>query len=144
MSDRYENDTGSLLGWSLTIRTAQCDPNVNAPETQIQAAPPPLAGSRHASFQFGSPRPNSQFQCRLDGGDFNPCSSPQEFGDLPEGTHTFEVRAFDQYGNVDGSPAVYTWTVDVTAPGPQIAYAGGLGAERAGHGRHVGSGTRAT
>jgi subtilisin-like proprotein convertase family protein len=125
VSDRYENDTGSLLGWSLTIRTAQCDPNVNAPETQIQTAPPPLASSRQASFEFGSPRPNSQFQCRLDGGDFAPCASPQEFGNLPEGTHTFEVRAFDQYGNVDGSPAMYTWTVDATAPGPQISTAGG-------------------
>ena len=31
VSDRYENDTGSLLGWGLTIRTAQCDPDVNAP-----------------------------------------------------------------------------------------------------------------
>ena len=125
VSDRYENDTGSLLGWSMIIRTAQCDPNVNAPETQIQAAPPSLVGSRHASFQFGSPRPNAQFQCRLDGGDFTPCSSPQEFGNLPEGDHTFEVRAYDQYGNVDGSPAIYRWTVDVTAPGPRIAAAGG-------------------
>jgi subtilisin-like proprotein convertase family protein len=125
VSDRYENDTGSLLGWSMTIRTAQCDPNVNAPETQIQAAPPSQVGSRHASFEFGSPRPNAQFQCRLDGGDFMPCSSPQEFGNLPEGDHTFEVRAYDQYGNVDGSPAIYKWTVDVTAPGPRIAAAGG-------------------
>ena len=125
VSDRYENDTGSLLGWSMMIRTAQCDPNVNAPETQIQTAPPSLVGSRHASFQFDSPRPNAQFQCRLDGGDFTPCSSPQEFGDLPEGDHTFEVRAYDQYGNVDGSPAIYTWTVDVTAPGPHIGAAGG-------------------
>ena len=48
MSDRYENDTGSLLGWSLVIRTAQCDPNVNAPETQNQTAPPMLVGSRSA------------------------------------------------------------------------------------------------
>jgi subtilisin-like proprotein convertase family protein len=125
VSDRYENDTGSLLGWGLTIRTAQCDPDVNAPDTQIQAAPPSLAGSRSASFEFGSPRVGSMFQCRLDGGDFSPCTSPQEFGDLPEGSHTFEVRAFDSHGNVDGSPAMYTWTVDVTAPGPQIAAAGG-------------------
>ncbi len=125
VSDRYENDTGSLLGWALTIRTAQCDPNVNAPDTEIQAAPPSLVSSRHASFEFGSPRPNSQFQCRLDGGDFSPCASPQDFSDLPEGTHTFEVRAFDPYGNVDGTPAVYTWTVDVTAPGLQIGSAGG-------------------
>jgi subtilisin-like proprotein convertase family protein len=125
VSDRYENDTGSLLGWSLIIRTAQCDPNVIAPETSIQATPPALVSSRTASFTFGSPRPNAQFQCRLDRGDFKPCSSPQQFGNLPEGDHTFEVRAFDQYGNIDGSPALYSWTVDVTAPGPHIAAAGG-------------------
>ena len=38
VSDRYENDTGSLLSWGLTIRTAQCDPDVNAPDTAIQVA----------------------------------------------------------------------------------------------------------
>lgn len=125
VSDRFENDTGSLLGWALSIRTAQCDPDVNAPETEIQNAPPPLAGSRSASFEFGSPRPGSQFQCRLDGGDFAPCASPHQVGDLPEGAHTFEVRAFDVHGNVDGSPAIYTWTVDVTAPAPRIGAASG-------------------
>jgi subtilisin-like proprotein convertase family protein len=125
VSDRYENDTGSLMGWGLTIRTAQCDPDVNAPETEIQAAPPPLASTRNASFEFGSPRPGSMFQCRLDGGDFSPCASPQAFGNLPEGNHTFEVRAFDSHGNVDGSPALWSWTVDVTAPALQIASAAG-------------------
>ena len=54
VSDRYENDTGSLLAWGLTIRTAQCDPDVNPPDTAIQAAPPSLAGSRTASFEFSA------------------------------------------------------------------------------------------
>jgi subtilisin-like proprotein convertase family protein len=125
VSDRYENDTGSLLAWGLTIRTAQCDPDVNPPDTEIQAAPPSLAGSRTASFEFSSSKAGTQFQCRLDGSDFAPCVSPQMFGDLPEGTHTFEVRAFDSKGNVDGTPAVYTWTVDVTAPAPRIGSASG-------------------
>ncbi len=125
VSDRYENDTGSLLSWGLTIRTAQCDPDVNAPDTAIQVAPPSRAGSRTASFEFTATKAGTQFQCRLDGGDFSPCSSPQEFGNLPEGSHTFEVRAFDSKGNVDGSPAVYTWTVDVTAPAPRIAAVSG-------------------
>ena len=125
VSDRYENDTGSLLGWGLTIRTAQCDPDVNAPDTEIQAAPPSLAGSRTASFEFTASKAGTQFQCRLDGGDFSPCTSPQQFGNLPEGTHTFEVRAFDSKGNVDGSPAMYTWTIDVTAPAPRITAASG-------------------
>jgi len=125
VSDRFENDTGSLLGWALTIRTAQCDPDVNAPDTSIQAAPPSLAGSRTASFAFTASKAGTQFQCRLDGGDFSPCTSPQQFGNLSEGAHIFEVRAFDSKGNVDGSPAVYTWTIDVTAPAPQIASASG-------------------
>ena len=56
---------------------------------------------------------------------------------LPEGDHTFEVRAYDQYGNVDGSPAIYTWTVDVTAPGPRIAAAGGSTPVVQGTRRHV-------
>ena len=125
VSDRFENDTGSLLAWGLTIRTAQCDPDVNAPDTAIQAAPPSLAGSRSASFEFTASKAGTQFQCRLDGGDFSPCTSPQQFGNLPEGTHTFEVRAFDSKGNVDGTPALYTWTIDVTAPAPRIATASG-------------------
>jgi subtilisin-like proprotein convertase family protein len=125
VSDRYENDTGSLLGWGLTIRTAQCDPDTNPPDTEIQTAPPSLAGSRTASFEFTASKAGTQFQCRLDGGDFSPCTSPQEFGNLPEGTHTFEVRAFDSKGNVDGTPAIHTWTVDVTAPAPRIATASG-------------------
>jgi subtilisin-like proprotein convertase family protein len=125
VSDRFENDTGSLLGWGLTIRTAQCDPDVNAPDTEIQTAPPSLAGSRSASFEFTASKAGTQFQCRLDGGDFSPCTSPQQFGNLPEGTHTFEVRAYDSKGNVDGTPAIYTWTIDVTAPAPRIATASG-------------------
>ena len=125
VSDRFENDTGSLLGWGLTIRTAQCDPDVNAPDTQIQAAPASLAGSHSASFAFTASTTGTQFQCRLDGSDFSACTSPQQFGNLAEGTHTFEVRAFDSKGNVDGTPAVYTWTIDVTAPAPRIATASG-------------------
>ena len=98
---------------------------MNAPDTAIQVAPPSRAGSRNASFEFTASKAGTQFQCRIDGGDFSPCTSPQEFGNLPEGTHTFEVRAFDSKGNVDGSPAVYTWTVDVTAPAPRIAAVSG-------------------
>ena len=95
---------------------------MNAPDTAIQVAPPSHPGSRTASFEFASSKAGTQFQCRLDGGDFSLSSA---VGNLPEGSHTFEVRAFDSKGNVDGSPAVYTWTVDVTARAPRITAAAG-------------------
>ena len=37
-----------------------------------------------------------------------------EYTNLTQGSHTFRVRAEDLYGNVDPSPASYTWSVDVT------------------------------
>ena len=47
-------------------------------------------------------------------------------GPLPDGDHTFSVRAIDQAGNVDPTPATRTFSVRTTAPdtsidsGPQV------------------------
>src|SRR5207244_6317336 len=68
------------------------------------------------SFSFSSSEGSSTFECRLDGGGWSSCTSPHTLASLSEGTHTFDVRATDQAGNTDASPATYTWTVDLTAP----------------------------
>jgi len=52
------------------------------------------------------------FECRLDGGDFTPCTSPMTRSGLAVGGHSFEVRAVDTSGNRDGSPAAHAWSVD--------------------------------
>jgi hypothetical protein len=36
---------------------------------------------------------------------------PESYGGLALGPHTFQVRAADALGNVDPTPASYTWTV---------------------------------
>ena len=46
------------------------------------------------------------FECKLDGGQFKPCTSPTVYKKLKLGGHKFEVRAVDRAGNVDATPAV--------------------------------------
>src|SRR5204862_1340609 len=77
----------------------------------IDSGPAGSVPSNSASLGFGSDEPGASFECRLDGGPFGGCASPQEYSDLPVGEHTFEVRAIDGVGNVDGSPASWTWTI---------------------------------
>jgi hypothetical protein len=64
------------------------------------------AGARRFRFKvgFSSTEAGSTFQCRLDSGDFEPCSSPY-MKRLVLGMHLFEVRAVDAGGNVDPTPA---------------------------------------
>jgi hypothetical protein len=52
------------------------------------------------------------FECRLDGGDFTPCTSPVIHSGLAIGGHSFGVRTFDTSGNRDSSPAAHAWSVD--------------------------------
>ncbi|MGB7936382.1 MAG: Ig-like domain-containing protein, partial [Nitrososphaeraceae archaeon] len=57
------------------------------------------------------------FECSIDDVEFVTCTSPFTFPNLlSDGLHTFRVRAEDNSGHEDASPALYTWTVDSVAP----------------------------
>ena len=94
--------------------------NITLPETSLDSTSPmPVTQGTTATFTFSSTSPAS-FTCNLDGTAFTSCSSPQRYFDLSEGLHTFRVRARDPVGNVDPTPAEYTWEVDRTRPETQI------------------------
>jgi FG-GAP-like repeat len=90
-----------------------------APQTTIASGPPDVSGTGVA-FALASDEPQAQFECALDGAGFLPCASRYELGALGGGDHTLLVRARDPAGNVDGTPARRTWTVDTTPPETSI------------------------
>ncbi len=52
------------------------------------------------------------YECSLDGSDFVPCSNPQSIVNLQlENRHIFMVRAVDEYGNVEQTPAQFVWLI---------------------------------
>jgi hypothetical protein len=52
------------------------------------------------------------YECQLDSGNFENCISPIYINSLNEGSHTFKVRAIDEAGNIDPTPANYTWIIN--------------------------------
>jgi hypothetical protein len=102
-----------------------CD--AGPPETTIDSGPSGSIASNSASFSFRSSEPGSSFQCRLDGGGLESCGSPQSYGGLADGQHTFEVVATDAAANVDPTPASRTFAVDTTPPETTVTSGPGNG-----------------
>jgi len=95
------------------------------PDTSIESSPANPTASSSATFTFtGSDDGGTGvagFECDLDDGGFSACSNSQTYPSLSDGSHTFQVRAIDRAGNVDVTPAGFTWVVDATPPDTTIA-----------------------
>jgi large repetitive protein len=85
-----------------------------APTVTITGKPSDPSNDGDPPFVFSAGEP-SMFECKLDGAAFAPCSSPQTYPDLADGTHTFAVRATDAAGNTS-EEATFTWRIDTVAP----------------------------
>jgi hypothetical protein len=90
------------------------------PTPTIDSGPPDPSNSASATFTFSDSEAGVSFRCQLDGAGFGPCTSPQSYGGLAEGPHSFQLKARDGAGN-ESTPASYGWTVDAIAlPPPTI------------------------
>jgi hypothetical protein len=83
----------------------------SSPDTTITSHPRVNSNDSSPTFKFRSSEAGSRFECRLDGGSWSRCSSPKTYQGLGPGQHVFRVRARDATGNVDGTPASWTWTI---------------------------------
>ncbi len=80
------------------------------PDTQITKGPKNKTKKKAATFEFTSTEPGSTFQCKLDDGPFEPCTSPEEVK-VKKGKHSFQVQATDAAGNTDPDAASDDWKV---------------------------------
>ena len=113
-TDAAGNTDGTPATYTWTV-------DLTAPNTTIGSSPSSPSGNTTPTFTFSASEAGSTFECRLDGGSWNPCTSPDTISPaLGAGTHTFDVRATDQAGNTDATPASYTWAIDLTAPNTTI------------------------
>jgi hypothetical protein len=108
--DGFGDETQDACPADAALQEAPCDRV--APETQITKGPKDKTKKKTANFHFAGTdaRAIASFQCSLDGAAFVPCTSPRKVK-VKKGRHLFSVRAIDQTGNIDGSPATDTWKV---------------------------------
>ncbi len=99
---------------TVTVESPNQGQDKIAPETQLTKQPKKQTSKRKAVFAFSSSESGSSFECKLDKGEFDPCSSPfkkkVKAGRKPI-THKFSVVAIDSAGNRDATPASYSWKV---------------------------------
>lgn len=111
-----DTSAAGSLSSTFSADSAAIKVDKTAPETTINSKPADPTNSTSASFGFSSNETGSTFQCSIDNGSFSSCNSPKSYSSLTNGPHTFQVRATDAAGNVEATPASYTWTIDRTAP----------------------------
>jgi hypothetical protein len=117
--NRYFSATGWGATWSgLTVAVLPDPADTTSPETTLDTTPNSTTSSVVATFGFSGTdnRSSVTFECSVDGGTYASCTSPFSTSTLSAGSHIFAVRAVDAAGNIDPTPASYTWTIESGLP----------------------------
>jgi len=83
----------------------------NPPQTLLTGRRHRKTRDRTPSFRFAADEGGVRFQCRVDAKPFRACRSPYTTHRLGLGHHRFEVRAVDDSGQRDPTPASYGFEV---------------------------------
>ena len=99
---------------------AQVKIDTKPPDTTIDSGPNGPTNDSTPTFTFSSDEAGSTYECKIDDGNYGQCSSPDDLTSMPDGEHTFFVRATDSTGHTDPSPAERSFTVDTANPDTTI------------------------
>ena len=110
--------SSAATGWGSTWSGVPVVTDELPPETTLGVTPNSTTSSLVASFEFSGTDSLTSvtFECSVDGGSYVSCASPFSTSTLSVGSHTFAVRAVDAVGNIDPTPASYTWTIETALP----------------------------
>ncbi len=105
------------VGWPSEVLSYSWTQDHNAPTIKFTRTPDPTIKEKNAVFEFAGNNIQdvTSYKCRFNGGDYKPCSSPQNLDKLPDGRHSFSVIGSDLAGN-PSSPITYRWQVDTLPP----------------------------
>lgn len=108
--------------FTLFIGLSACGPGSgespdDAPPTlEITDGPEEVTTDSSASFSLSCNRDEGcDFECALDGRQFQSCQSPVTYDSLDDGQHFFEARATDADGR-RSDVAIWEWTIDSAPP----------------------------
>jgi Tol biopolymer transport system component len=104
--------------WDTDVFVRSFSAGEFAPETSLSTGLSGAVTTRTSTLSFTSPWATT-FECRLDAAAWAACTSPVTTPSLPDGGHTFDVRAVhgDQ---ADATPATRTWVIDTLAPNTSL------------------------
>jgi hypothetical protein len=86
------------------------------PDTFIVTFPEKFSNQTSGVFTFSSTRIGATYQISLDGSEWKDVGNLYKFNDLVLGSHLLKVRSIDRAGNIDPSPAEYSWSIDTKKP----------------------------
>lgn len=89
----------------------QTGPGGGAPQTTLSGKPAKRTHDRTPTFRFRADEARLSFECKLGSKPFRGCRSPFTARTLSFGAHTFKLRARDDSGGLDPSPASCTFKV---------------------------------
>lgn len=112
---KNEHIKGLFLVVSIVLLTSMgcgmCARDTTPPDTKITSSPPASSSRTLAIFKFTCNEKACTFECQLDRGAWETCTSPKAYKGLTSGRHVFNVRARNQSGSIDPTPASYEWSI---------------------------------
>jgi trypsin len=116
IADVFQLEAQAGLAHENVVGTGSGPCDETPPETTITKGPRKNLKTRKkrrrakAKFAFSASEPGTRFECSVDGAALTACESPFKVK-TRKGKHLFQVRATDQAGNVDATPASRGWKV---------------------------------